>query len=112
MYGNENLRVFRYPNEAATVFLNRGRLSEHRVRRGRAHRNDEPRLYQGDLALEPRTACFDLELSRRFVDAAPAARLELEVLDGVGDVDACAIDASITQTAVEELPCRADERAA
>jgi hypothetical protein len=43
------------------------------------------------------------------VDAALAARLVLEVLDGIGDVDEVAVDPGFREDGVEELSCRADE---
>ena len=44
------------------------------------------------------------------VDAALAARLPLEVLHHIGDVDGRAIDPSFGERLVEQLPGRADER--
>jgi len=46
------------------------------------------------------------------VDAPSAAQLELEMLDGIGDVDLAPIDAQLREGPLEELPGRADERAA
>ena len=48
--------------------------------------------------------------SGRLVDAPLAARLELEVLHSVGDVDRATVDARLLHCAVEELPGRPDER--
>jgi hypothetical protein len=45
------------------------------------------------------------------VDAPLAALLELEVLDGVGDVDLAAIDADRRERLVEFAPGGTDERA-
>ena len=49
---------------------------------------------------------------RLLVDAPLAARLPLEVLHDVGDVDGGAIDAGLRERAVEQLAGRADERMA
>src|SRR5205807_9324739 len=46
---------------------------------------------------------------RLVVDAALAARLPLEVLDGVRDVDAAAVDAGGGERLVKDAPCRPDE---
>ncbi len=46
------------------------------------------------------------------MDAAFAARLELEMLDRVGDVDRLAIDAGVFQRLVQEMSRRPDERLA
>ena len=62
------------------------------ARRGRAEGDQRRRIDQLDLALEPVQAGRGLLLRRRLVDPALAAQLELEVLDGVGDVDRRALD--------------------
>ena len=41
-----------------------------------------------------------------------AARLEFEMLDRVGNVDALAVDACLYQRAVQEKPCRPNKRTA
>src|SRR3954464_13936813 len=48
-------------------------------------------------APQPPAADRDLEAIRRLVDAPLAARLELEVLDGIGDVDGGSIHALFRQ---------------
>ena len=55
---------------------------------------------------------LDLAGVRLLVDAPLAARLEFEMLDRVGDVDAGAVDAGLGKRAVEQLAGRADERPA
>src|SRR5690606_15342921 len=44
------------------------------------------------------------------VDAALTARLELEMLHRIGDVNLCAVDIGLLQDAVEQPAGRADER--
>ena len=67
---------------------------------------------QHALLLDPPAAGVDLRPARLGMDAALAARLELEVLDGVGDVSRLAIDAGVAEGAVEQLAGGTDERAA
>jgi hypothetical protein len=47
----------------------------------------------GDLEVEPEVASIDLAQARLLVQPALAARLPLEVLDGVGDVHGFAVEA-------------------
>ncbi len=51
-------------------------------------------------------ACLDLARAGRGVDAALAALLVLEMLDGIGDVDARAIDAGFAQRTIKLLDGR------
>src|SRR5205085_5780207 len=60
---------------------------------------------------EPRAAGGDLARAGLGVDAALAARLPLEVLHDVRDIDPPAIDPRIRERAIEKLACGADERA-
>ena len=71
----------------AAQLRDRHRRAHQLPRRRRAERDERVRLDQLDLALEPVQAGGGLLLRRRLVDAALAAQLELEVLDGIGDVD-------------------------
>ena len=64
------------------------------------------------LDIQPEAACLDLRHLRRLVDAALAARGELEVLDCIGDVDRAAVDAGLLHRPVHHLAGRADEWAA
>ena len=70
-------------------------LAGQRARRGGAERDDEPGLDQVQFEIEPPAAMFDLVAVRLLVDAALAARLEFEMLHGIGDVDALAVDAGL-----------------
>jgi len=51
----------------------------------------------------------DLAFVRLLVNAPLAARLELEMFDGVGDVRLCARDAGLLQRAIEQLARRTYE---
>src|SRR5437660_3085713 len=54
-------------------------------------------------------AGLDLGIVRLLVQAALAARLEFEVFDGVGHIDARTIDAGLRERAVEHRTGRTDE---
>ena len=64
------------------------------------------------FGLQPRAARCDLIRGRSLVDAPLPSRLELEVLDHVGDVDVVAIDPRFIQGLVEDRTRRTDERPA
>src|SRR6185295_6277915 len=83
-----------------------------RPRRGRAERHRDLRLEKTQLVLQPPVTGFDLVGVRLLVNAPLAARLEFEVLHGIRDVDAGAVDAGLGERAVEHLPGRSDERLA
>src|SRR5688572_13314887 len=97
------------------------RAAEQRLRRGRAEADDDLRLHDLELGLEPRPARLDLGGVRLGVNAdlaapappTPAAqtgrRLPLEVLDRVGHVRRPAVDAGFGQPLVEHPPRRSDE---
>ena len=61
------------------------------------------RPHAGDLGLQPRAAGPHLVRGRRLVDPALAARLPLEVLHHVGDVDPAPVDAGLGEGPVEQL---------
>src|SRR5262249_11451034 len=65
-----------------------------------------------ELRLEPGTAGADLDRARRLVDTALGRPNELEVLDGVGDVDVDAGKARLPERAVEHFARGSDERRA
>jgi len=77
-------------------------------RRPQAHDQSRPNGF--DLRLEPRPARGDLGGIGLLVDTPFPARLPLEVLDRVGDVNVLSIDSGFGQTLVEEPTSRADER--
>ena len=70
------------------------------------------RLHERDLGVEPRPAGRDLAGVRLLVDAPLAARLPLEVLDDVGDVDLRAVDPRLRERPIEQRAGRTDERMA
>src|SRR5258706_1873178 len=85
---------------------------EERLGRGGAEGHDERGLHRGELALEPLVAGLDLALCRGLVQAAFAARLPLEVLHRIGDVELRPVEARLMQRLVEDAPGGADERMA
>ncbi len=80
----------------------KGFAGEGQDRRG-AERDDELGVHEFQLLVEPPAIVPDLACRRLLVDAALAALLELEVLDGVGDVDAVPIDAGVRHRPLQEL---------
>ena len=84
--------------------------AHHRTRRRCTQAKDHFRLHGLKLCFEPGQACFDFSLCRRFVEPAFAARLPLEVLHRIGDVDVLARNARGFECLVEKLARRADER--
>jgi hypothetical protein len=69
-------------------------------------------MHEFQLLVEPPAVVPDLACSRPLVNAALAALLELEVLDGIGEVDALAIDARISHGPIEQPAGRSHERPA
>ena len=86
--------------------------SQERLRRDRAHQDEHVGRDDVDLGAQPRPAGDDVGSQRTLVEPALAARLPAEVLDGVGEVDAAAIDAGTLERVVEHTPRRADEQRA
>jgi hypothetical protein len=79
---------------------------------GGTEAHDDLGLEESDFGVEPNAAGGNLERVGFFVDAALAAKLPFEMLDGVGDVGLAAVDAGFFQGSVEELSGRPDEGAA
>jgi len=69
-------------------------------------------VHEFQLLIQPPAVVLDLAWCRFLVDAALAALLELEVLDGIGDVDAVPIDAGLRHRPLQELAGRSHERPA
>src|SRR5919109_70307 len=84
--------------------------AEQRLRGGRAEGDENARLHDRELGVQPRATRGDLGPVRLLVDAPLPARLPLEVLDDVRDVRERAVDAGLLERPVEQLPGRADER--
>ena len=76
----------------------------------RTQGHDGLRLHVLDLALEPVQACRRLALCRRLVHASLAAHLELEVLDGIGEIQGLARPAQLLERAGQQVPRGTDER--
>src|SRR5262249_41687735 len=66
---------------------------------------------RAELAIEPEPAGPHFAGARPAVDAALAARLELEMLDRVGHIGPLAVEPGRRQRAVEDLSGRSDKRA-
>ena len=85
--GELSPRSSKYETDHLAAHLrDRHRLAEQRLRRGRAERHDKIRLHQRQFVVQPPAAGLDLAGIRLGMDAALAARLELEVLHRIGDV--------------------------
>jgi hypothetical protein len=63
----------------------------------------------GNFGVEPGAARGNFGGIWFFVDATFAARLPLEMFDGVGYVNFFAIDAGFDERVIEQLPCGTDE---
>src|SRR5437016_2478629 len=112
MDGDEKLRAVRQRKRFA-AYLPDGDLPPHQAaRRSRAERDDQLRLDDCAFLLEPPFATLDLVGVWLLVQAAFAARLELEVLHRIGDEGLVARNAGIGQCLIEQAPGRPDERLA
>src|SRR5438046_6495265 len=80
-------------------------LPHDRLRGRRPEADDDLRLEEPDLLLEPGMTCPDLRVVRLLVDAARAflAALPLEVLHGVGHVHVATVDTRFLERAIEEF---------
>src|SRR5438093_10521924 len=83
--------------------------SQERLGRRGAEADDGARLDELDLDIQPGAAGRNLGRVGLLMNPALAARLPLEVLHDVGDVDRSAIDARSFERAIEQLACGADE---
>src|SRR3954470_1158241 len=110
MQRGEDVRRERALDELAALQRHLEVLADHGFGGGGAQRDDDMRLDAGDLALEPLVAGVDLALRRGLVQAPLAARLPLEVLHRVGDVEVIALYARGLQRTVEQASRRPDER--
>src|SRR5205807_1798460 len=112
MVGGDRLRRPARRREVAAVLRDPELVAEDRAGRRSAEADEYLRLDQAQLGFEPRTTGLELVRPWRLVDPALAALLELEVLDGVGDVDLLALEPRVGQGLVEHLAGRTDERRA
>ena len=77
--------------------------AEQRPGGGSPERDDQPRLHDRDLAVEPRRACSHLDDFGLGVDAAVRDQ-RVEVLDGVGDVHVVGRDARGLHRVAQRFP--------
>jgi len=66
-------------------------------------RYDEFWMHEPEFLIQPPSIVLDLAHRRFLVDASLAALLELEMLDGVGDIDTIPVDARFRQSPIKEL---------
>src|SRR2546423_33495 len=110
MNGRDNFRrEFRFQNLPALAG-DAKRRAEDSLGRRRAKTNQQSRPNDSKLGLEPRPAGRDLARVRLLVDPAFAARLPLEVLHRVRDVNLAAIDPGFFEGAIQNLARWPDER--
>jgi len=88
--------------DAAAVLRDVERFTEEGLGGGGAEADDHFRLNLFQFGIEPGAAGGDFAGAGSFMEAAFAARLPFEVLDGVGDVDFVAVDAGFGEAAVEQ----------
>lgn len=87
--------------DCAAIALNRDRSSRQTLRRGYSEGDDEPWAYDLDLVKQPLSAYLNFAGVRAFVQPSLAARLELEMLDGVGHINTPAIDPRLRERPVQ-----------
>src|SRR5690606_34086768 len=97
-------------NHVAAILFDAGRFAEDGARAGDAERDDELGFDGPQLTLEPLITGGNFHLVRLLVNPPLAARLELEVLYCVRDVNEVAVDPGFLQCAIEHAPGRSDER--
>ena len=112
MHGDERRLAVGHLDRPPALARDGDRAAQHRARRGAAHRHHQLRPQPHQFDVEPETAGLDLRGLGRLVDAPLAARLELEVLHRIGDVDGAPVDAGLLHRAIHDLPGRPDERTA
>jgi len=69
-------------------------------------------VHELQLLVQPPAVVPDVACRRFLVDTALAALLELEVLDGIGDVNAASVDAGVRHCSLQELAGGSHERPA
>lgn len=93
VHGDEALHAARQRDEPPAIDVDRHRLAHQTSRCRSPHGDGYDRLNEIELVVEPPAAGVDLASVRLLVNAALAARLVLEVLHRVSDVDLAALDA-------------------
>src|SRR5262249_24004160 len=110
MIGRDGLRRIARLRELAAVARDPELVAENHLRGGGTEADEHVRLDQRQLRFEPRAAGAEFRSPRRLVDAALAALLDLEVLDGVGDVELLARQTGFGERLLQHLTRRPDER--
>src|SRR5216683_1715851 len=109
MYGRGHKWRQRRRNERRALGADAKLRPQDRLRGGGSEADDDARLDDVDFRLQPGAAGVDLGRVRLFVNAPLAARLPLEVLHDVGDVDLGPVDAGLIECFVEKIARRSDE---
>ena len=98
--------------DRTAIALNRDRSSCETLRSGRSKGDDKSGVDRFDFVKQPTPAYLDLASVGTLVQPSLAARLELEMLDRIGHVNALAVHARLDQRLVQQKTRRPDERAA
>ena len=101
MNGDQDLQSVCEIEDCAAIALNWDRSSRQTLRRGYSEGDDEPWAYGLDLVKQPLSAYLNFAGVRAFVQPSLAARLELEMLDGVGHINTPAIDPRLRERPVQ-----------
>jgi hypothetical protein len=79
---------------------------------GGSKSDDELRTYGFDFVNQPPPAYLNFARVWAFVEPSLTARLEFEMLDGIGSISARAVDARVAQRSIQQKPRRPDKRMA
>jgi hypothetical protein len=109
VHGDDSLAAARQSDEAAAIGIDAERFSEQPARRRRAERHRHGRLNDLELVVEPPAAGVDLACIGLLVQAPLAARLVLEVLHRIGDVDLVPVEPRRFQRGVQHRAGRPHE---
>src|SRR6185312_8516404 len=109
MDGREHAAAVFERHDLAANPANGSGSAGHAAHRRRAERDDQGRLDELPFERKPHMAPFDLVGVRPLVQAALAAWLEFEMLDGIGDEDLVAVDAGFVERLREKPASRPDE---
>lgn len=93
----------------ATKFRDGKAFPDKRKDRCRPQRHHQSRVYQLQLLIKPPPVVFDLACRRSLVNPTFASVLELEVLDGIGDIDASPIETGFYKGSIKKFPCLTDK---
>src|SRR5690242_19686380 len=111
MDGDEPRQPAGKGDDAPAIGVDGERFAHEAARGGRAERHDDARPYDLDLVVEPEAADLDLARVGLLVEASLAARLILEMLHRIGDVDSRALDTGRFEGGIEDPAGGADEGA-